>query len=263
MENDEAIVVRSIDFSETSLIVTLFTKRFGKIEAIAKGGKRLKSPFESALDILTQINVTFIQKKNDSLDILTESQVIRRFQVKQNNLHGLHAAYYIAELINLFTEKNLPNSQLYNFATEKLFTLVNPAPINVVNYHVAQFDFQLLHENGTQPAIDFCAECGQKIITQNNRQIIHFKNSAGGIICNNCTEICRKLKQPYSLLKPETLNLLKHFETEINNKIKTQPNDNNTISQFHNNTILDTLNLLNNYINYQLGSKPRTQKYLN
>jgi DNA repair protein RecO (recombination protein O) len=55
MENADAVVLRTVDFSETCLILTLFTRQFGKIEALAKGGRRLKSPFESALDILTRI----------------------------------------------------------------------------------------------------------------------------------------------------------------------------------------------------------------
>ncbi|MDR2172545.1 MAG: DNA repair protein RecO [Planctomycetaceae bacterium] len=263
MENDEAVVIRSIDFSESSLIVTLFTKRFGKIEAIAKGGRRLKSSFESALDILTQINVTFIQKKNDALNILTESQSIRRFHVLKNNLHNLHAAYYIAELVNLFTERNIPNTNLYNLITEKLSTLAKPLPTNFVNYHVAQFNFQLLHENGTQPTLDTCAECGNKIENINQNQSIHFKQNAGGIICNACTEKTIKLKQNLTIIKPETLNLLKHFKNELNNKIKKQNNTNNINNLTTNSTINETLKLLNNYINYQLNSQPKTQKYLN
>ncbi|MDR2344563.1 MAG: DNA repair protein RecO [Planctomycetaceae bacterium] len=261
MENDEAIVIRSTDFSETSLIVTLFTKHFGKIEAIAKGGRRLKNSFESALDILTRINVTFILKKNDTLNILTESQLIRRFHVHQNNLHGLYAAYYAVELINTFTERNLPNPQLYNIVTEKLNNFENPDSTNVtnsINYHIAQFNYQLLHENGIQPTLKQCAECGNKIEIINPYQLIHFTQSAGGIICNTCTEIYRNSNQHYSLIKPETLKLLNHFESEINNKINTQSQYKN----FSYTAIIETQTLLNNYINFQLGLQPRTQKYL-
>ncbi|MDR1485059.1 MAG: DNA repair protein RecO [Planctomycetaceae bacterium] len=256
MENDEAVVIRSVDFSETSLIVTLFTKRFGKIEAIAKGGRRLKSSFESALDILTRINVTFIQKKNDTLDILTESQPISRFHVTQNNMHGLYAAYYTAELVNLFTERNLPNTNLYNLVTEKLCAFEKT---DSINYHIAQFEYQLLYENGTQPALNFCAECGTKIEIMNPLQLIPFKQNAGGVICNKCTEKNRKLQQHYTLIKPEILEILKHFEKEVNNKIN---NKQNTTTQPTNKSINETIDLLNNYINYQLNSQPRTQKYL-
>ena len=46
-----AIVVRGTDWSETSRITTLFTREFGKVRALAKGGRRLKSNFDSAFDL--------------------------------------------------------------------------------------------------------------------------------------------------------------------------------------------------------------------
>ena len=59
-EKTLAIVVRAYDFSETSRVVTLFTEEFGKITALAKGCKRPKSPFESALDVLTLSRIVFL-----------------------------------------------------------------------------------------------------------------------------------------------------------------------------------------------------------
>ncbi len=43
-EKASALVLRTIDFSETSLVVWLFTREFGKIGALAKGARRLKTP---------------------------------------------------------------------------------------------------------------------------------------------------------------------------------------------------------------------------
>jgi integrase/recombinase XerC len=52
-----ALVVRYSDFSETSRIATLFTREFGKVRALAKGGRRLKSNFDSAFDLLSVCRV--------------------------------------------------------------------------------------------------------------------------------------------------------------------------------------------------------------
>ena len=52
IEHSEAIVIRTIDFSETSLILTLFSREFGKVRGIAKGARQLKNSFDSALDLL-------------------------------------------------------------------------------------------------------------------------------------------------------------------------------------------------------------------
>ncbi|MFP6673065.1 MAG: recombination protein O N-terminal domain-containing protein, partial [Pirellulaceae bacterium] len=47
-EKSRAIVLRLVDFSESSCVVTLFTDQLGKIAALAKGARRPKGPFESA-----------------------------------------------------------------------------------------------------------------------------------------------------------------------------------------------------------------------
>ena len=40
LEKTDAIVIRLVDFSETSCVVTLFSRDYGKIAALAKGARR-------------------------------------------------------------------------------------------------------------------------------------------------------------------------------------------------------------------------------
>src|SRR3989454_12257531 len=77
-EKAQALVVRTTDWSETSRIATLWTREFGKVRALAKGGRRLQSNFESALDLLTVCSIVFLRKSSGGLDLLTDAQVLRR-----------------------------------------------------------------------------------------------------------------------------------------------------------------------------------------
>ncbi|MGO9110195.1 MAG: DNA repair protein RecO, partial [Thermoguttaceae bacterium] len=95
-EKASALVLRTIDFSETSLVVWLFTREFGKIGALAKGARRLKNPFESALDVLTLCRIVFLHKSSEALDLVTEARLVRRFRPTGRNLAGLYAGYYVA-----------------------------------------------------------------------------------------------------------------------------------------------------------------------
>jgi len=72
-----ALVLRTTDWSETSRIATLWTREFGKVRALAKGGRRLKSNFESALDLLTVCSIVLLRKSSGGLDLLTEARVVR------------------------------------------------------------------------------------------------------------------------------------------------------------------------------------------
>jgi DNA repair protein RecO (recombination protein O) len=79
-EKTSAIVLRVVDFSESSCVLTLFTEHFGKIGALAKGARRPKGPFDSALDLLAVCRIVFIHKSSDALDLLTEAKLERRFR---------------------------------------------------------------------------------------------------------------------------------------------------------------------------------------
>jgi DNA repair protein RecO (recombination protein O) len=95
-EKATAIVLRTTDWSETSRIATLWTRELGKVRAVAKGGRRLKSAFENALDLLTVCSIVLLRKSSGSLDLLTEAVVVRRFPRLQSDLAALYAAYYVA-----------------------------------------------------------------------------------------------------------------------------------------------------------------------
>src|SRR6478672_6151478 len=115
-EKSLAIVLRTIEFSETSVVATLFTERFGKISALAKGARRPKGPFESALDLLSLCRIVFLRKSSDALDLLTEAKLERRFRVVGRDLSNLYAAYYLAELLNELTDSADPHPELFDAA---------------------------------------------------------------------------------------------------------------------------------------------------
>src|SRR4051794_5837099 len=98
-EQATALVVRGSDWSETSRIATLFTREFGKVRALAKGGRRLRSSFEVAFDLLTVVRVVFLRSRSGGLDLLTEAQLAERFPAVRTNLHALYVGYYVAELL--------------------------------------------------------------------------------------------------------------------------------------------------------------------
>src|SRR3954471_22334712 len=115
-ENALALVVRGTDWSETSRITTLFTREFGKVRALAKGGRRLKSNFDCAFDLLTVCRIVFLRKAHGGLDLLTEARMEERFPVLRQNLQALYAGYYVAELLADGTQDYDPHPELFDAA---------------------------------------------------------------------------------------------------------------------------------------------------
>src|SRR5206468_11074455 len=122
-EKTRAIVLKQVEFSESSCVVTLFTEDFGKVGALAKGARRPKSAFEGAIDLLSLIRIVFLRKSSDSLHLLTEAKLERRFRSAQRDLARLYAGYYVAELLAELTDTGDPHCEMFTAADQTLLAL--------------------------------------------------------------------------------------------------------------------------------------------
>lgn len=179
-EKSRAIVLRLVDFSESSSVVTLFTEDFGKIGALAKGAKRPKGPFEGALDLLALCRIVFLHKSSDALDLLTEAKLERRFRSAQRDLGRLYAGYYVAELLSELTDNGDPHPQLFLAGDAALLDLDQDAPVPET---ILRFEMAALHEVGHLPSLDQCVVCGRPVSYE---QRVAFGMTAGGVLCDEC-----------------------------------------------------------------------------
>ena len=73
--SSNAVVLRTIPFSDTSLICRLFTKEKGKISIMAKGARRKKNPLSSILESGNIIKLQYLYKENRDIQILKEASL--------------------------------------------------------------------------------------------------------------------------------------------------------------------------------------------
>ena len=179
-EKTTAIILRVVDFSESSCVVNLFTRSHGKITALAKGARRPKGPFESAIDVLAVCRVVFIHKKSDAMDLLTEAKLDRRFRSAARDLKRLYCGYYLIEMLRLMTDEADPHPEIFDRALETLAQVDGEGDLAEA---VFQFECCLLQELGHAPMLTRCVICG----THKTRiDRVHFGLADGGLICANC-----------------------------------------------------------------------------
>src|SRR5262249_16805581 len=145
-----------------SRIATLWTREFGRVRVLAKGGRRLKSSFESALDLLTVCSIVLLRKSSGGLDLLTEAQVLKRFPRLRSDLQALYAGYSIAELLPDWREDYDPHPNLFDealAALEELGTSAGPGQPPATGLRLARFELVLLRELGYSPRLEHCAVC--------------------------------------------------------------------------------------------------------
>lgn len=241
-EKAQALVVRATDWSETSKIVTLWTREFGKVRALAKGGRRLKSAFETALDLLTECTIVFLRKSSGSLDLLTEAQVVRRFPHLRTDLPALYAGYYIAELLSDLTEDYDPHPLLYDEALAALSEL----GASQTAVRLARFELVLLRELGYSPALQHCALCVAPFEQPENRR--PFSAAGGGVLCPECAPRQRDCRQ---LSLDAWQALLTLADTGESRQATISPAARSEVRQ-----------VLNDYVTYVMGRRPRLLPYL-
>ena len=242
-EKSFAIVTRVVDFSETSCVVTLFTEGFGKITGLAKGARRPKGPFESALDVLSLCRVVFLHKTSEALDLLTEAKLERRFRSASRDLSRLYAGYYIIELLNRLTHEGDPHRPLFSAANTALESLDQRADIV---REIFQFEMTALRSLGHLPRFSNCVGCEKEIDT--NRRV-SFGLLEGGGLCPNC----KQGKRQVISVSSEAVHAMQAYSRDedfVDFEVSKRTNG-------------ELRGVLNRYMAHLLGNPPRMRSYLN
>ena len=113
MQSTAAILLRKRKFSDTSLIVSWCTQSLGCIQTVAKGARRIKTPFAGKLDLFFEAEITIVPSRRSTLHTLTEVVIRNPFAgIRQNYLRTQAAAYFV-ELIEICTERDHHEPELF------------------------------------------------------------------------------------------------------------------------------------------------------
>lgn len=180
----EAVVLRSRVYGEADRILSLFTKEWGKISAIAKGVRKPTSRLRGAVQLFSHTHLVLYKGK--TLDTITQGEAAEDFSFLQNDLERLAAASYCAELVDRLTLENQPLPKLFWLLLRALRALGWGDPALVARV----FEAQLLVILGYRPQLDSCVVCGQgrQASPHDSREQMAswFSIERGGVVCSRC-----------------------------------------------------------------------------
>ncbi|MCD5414004.1 MAG: DNA repair protein RecO [Clostridiales bacterium] len=173
----EGFVIKSIKYSEYDSIITIFTRKLGKVSAIAKGARRPKSAFKAGIQPFSYSE--FIIFKGRSMHTVNQCDAIEIFYSLREDIFKLSYASYILELVGAVITEDQTNNSLFNLLGKTLYMLKRK---NIeINTIVRTFELQFLEFSGLKPNINSCVECG------NEEMITHkFSHREGGLLCEQC-----------------------------------------------------------------------------
>ena len=113
VETTAAILLRKRKFSDTSLIVSWCTESLGCIQTVARGARRTKSPFAGKLDLFFEAEIQIARSRRSDLHTLTEVVLKNPFGGIRNNYLRTQTAAYFVELIEICTERDHRDPELF------------------------------------------------------------------------------------------------------------------------------------------------------
>jgi len=179
----QAFVLRRVRWSESSLILTMYSLDLGRMSVIAKGALRPKSAFFGALELFSRSEITVSRKSGRELDTLTDASALDHAgELRTEPLAFAHACLF-AEWIMIMisgTEASHPTFHLLATVLERLAEGPPYWPVLCSGVE------RLLRLAGVGMEVDRCTKCGEGAGRSNRWDPL-----AGGIVCDVCSSTGR------------------------------------------------------------------------
>lgn len=170
----EGVVLKNRDYKEADKLLTIYTPE-GKVSAIAKGVRKLKSKMRGGIQLFTHSQ--FVLYRGRSLATVTQCEVLHPFTALRNDLNRFAYAAYMAELTTELVPEGEPNKELFYLLLTCLHLLQNYPPGLVTRL----FEIRIINLLGYAPELERCLSCGREV-----QDKIQFSLDQGGILCPHC-----------------------------------------------------------------------------
>ncbi|MCS6962972.1 MAG: DNA repair protein RecO [Thermoflexus sp.] len=175
----EAIVLRRSDFGEADRLLTLLTPEFGKLRALAKGVRKIRS--RKAGHVERFMRTSLLLARGRELDVISQAEVIAAHPRLREDLTRSTLAHYVAELAETFAPEGEESRALYRLLADTLDRLDTEDELQQI---VRYYELHLLEIAGFRPQVEFCVGCGEPL--REERGPYGFDPPRGGVLCPRC-----------------------------------------------------------------------------
>lgn len=161
VEHTEAVVVRGVDYSQTSRIVTFVTPRRGRVACLVKGARRPGSTTAAALDMFNRVEIGLVWKDSRSVQTLTDCTALDAYPALKTDLDKSTCGAVALEVALKTAHENEPSETLYAALVnglEGLAAWTGPAEV-----YTCRVLLRLLAAAGFAPVLDRCCFTSREI----------------------------------------------------------------------------------------------------
>ena len=174
----EVIVLRSIRYGEADRILHLYSQDHGRLSAIAKGVRRVKSRLGGRIEPFARVNLIMREGRGE-LCTITGADTVHAHPALRERRTSLERATQACDAVLRLLDSAEPNRPAYNLLAHEL-ALLDASPEAAVRAQALTFRLKLLLAAGFAPELAACASCGER------EHLGAFSAAAGGIVCPGC-----------------------------------------------------------------------------
>ncbi len=238
----EGIVLRKYYLRETSYILVLYTREFGKVRGVLKGVRKPFPQFAANFEMLSLCRVLFYKKKKSVLDLITHCEAKDYHRALRSSLEKLVYASYFVELVDSVTQDHDPNPLIFDILRGSLDMLGRAGGAKRVR---RVFEIKFLGALGFSPQVDRCVKCSSDVEGKS-----FFSAASGGIMCGGCRDD-KNGGMPVSLGTAKFISKIQRSEMDRAEHIKLSRE-----------VGLEIEKMLDSFIRYHIGRPVRSLKLL-
>jgi DNA repair protein RecO (recombination protein O) len=174
----EAVVLRSIRYGEADRVLHLYSQDRGRLGAVAKGARRMRSRLGGRLEPLSRVRLVLHQGRGE-LCTISQVDTVRPHAGLRERRGSLERGAQACEAVLRLLDSNEPNRPAYNLLCNEL-ALLDSEPAAATRAHALAFRMKLLLAAGFAPELTSCAACGER------EHLGGFSPAAGGVVCAGC-----------------------------------------------------------------------------
>jgi DNA repair protein RecO (recombination protein O) len=179
----DAIVLHAFDYLESSRIVRMVTRDAGLRSALAKGARKSRRRFGSAMDLFAQGTAHLYTKPGRDLDTLAAFEDVTARSQLAHDLERFAGAEMIAEMVlRLGAAEGGEDTELFDAVASALDSIGRAEPCDARAAALAGA-WRVIATLGVEPALTACAECDSPIPAG---ETVAFSYAAGGVLCARC-----------------------------------------------------------------------------
>jgi DNA repair protein RecO (recombination protein O) len=169
------IVLSRTNFGEADRVIRLLTPYHGKLSAVAKGVRKIKSRLAGHLEPFAETSLMLATGRN--LEVITSARLIWYPHALTASFSQMNLAFMVATAVDRLTEPGQPQPKLYELLRDTLHDIdAGPSPQVLELW----FKLRLLDLLGYRPELAGCIVCGQ---SGEGRQYF-LDVTAGGLTCD-------------------------------------------------------------------------------